>query len=149
MFLDKLTIRDLEIIALCTFLISCEYWCYMRCDGNIETFCWSQEVRNKHWVLDDYIRKVNRFWFSSHGQEEFLLILPLMKIQWSDHVVVQSWELLLRILISIRQKQFMIHIIKSPYNFSTQNCPHNSDIVQFRVQSPERCMKKHLKSTKL
>ena len=43
----------------------------------------------------------------------------------------------------------MIHIIKSPYNFSIQNRPKNSDRVQLRFQSPRRYIIKHLKHTKL
>ena len=35
------------------------------------------------------------------------------------------------------------------YNFSKQNGPQNSDRVQFGLQSPERCITKHLKNTKL
>ena len=36
------------------------------------------------------------------------------------------------------------------YNFSIQNyCSKKSDRVQFRFQSPERCIMKHLKNTKL
>ena len=47
------------------------------------------------------------------------------------------------------QKQVVIHIINSPYDFSIQTCPQNSDRVQFRFWSPERCIIKHLKNTKL
>ena len=47
------------------------------------------------------------------------------------------------------QNHIIIHFINSPYNFSIQNCPQNSDRVQFGFQSPERCIIKHLKHTKL
>ena len=43
----------------------------------------------------------------------------------------------------------IMHFINSPYNFSTQSCPQNSDRVQLRIQSPKRCIIKHLKPTKL
>ena len=46
-------------------------------------------------------------------------------------------------------RNFIIHFINSQYNFSIQNCPQNSDRVQLRFQSPERCIIKHLKHTKL
>ena len=51
----------------------------------------------------------------------------------------------------ITLKSIIIHIINSPYNFSMQNCPQNSDRVQLRFQSPEKCIIKHqyLKNTKL
>ena len=42
-----------------------------------------------------------------------------------------------------------MHIITSPYNFSIQNCPQNSDRVQLRIQSPKWCILKHLKNKKL
>ena len=38
---------------------------------------------------------------------------------------------------------------KSPHNNARQYCPRNSDRVQFQLQSPERCIMKHLKNTKL
>ena len=41
-----------------------------------------------------------------------------------------------------------MHIISYSYNFSIQNCPKNSDRVQFRFQSPQRCIIKHLKNGK-
>ena len=44
---------------------------------------------------------------------------------------------------------FTTHLINSRYNFSVQNCYQNSDRVQLRSQSPERCIIKHLKNTKL
>ena len=45
----------------------------------------------------------------------------------------------------------IIHIINSPYNFSIQNYPQNSDRVQFGFQfsHSERCIIKHLKNTRL
>ena len=43
----------------------------------------------------------------------------------------------------------IIHFMNSPYNFSIQNCPQNSDRVQLRFQSPKRCIIKHLKLTEL
>ena len=46
-------------------------------------------------------------------------------------------------------KWVIIHFINSQYNFSIQNCPQNSDIVQLRFQSPKLCIIKHLKHTKL
>ena len=42
-------------------------------------------------------------------------------------------------------KEFPVFVITGtlsrnfPYDFSTQNCPQNNDIVQFRFQSSERC----------
>ena len=59
-----------------------------------------------------------------------------------------------RFLGILPQKRFIIHIINPPphthtHNFSIQNCLQNSDIVQFRFQSPERCNIKYLKNTKL
>ena len=47
------------------------------------------------------------------------------------------------------QNKLIIHIVDSPYNFSIQNCPQNSDRAQVRFQSPKRCIIKHLKHTKL
>ena len=47
------------------------------------------------------------------------------------------------------QAFIIIHLIKSPYNFSMQNCSENSDRVQFWFQSPQLCVIKHLKNTKL
>ena len=44
---------------------------------------------------------------------------------------------------------FIIYITNSPYNFSIQNRPQNSDRVQLQLQSPRRCIIKHLKHTKL
>ena len=35
------------------------------------------------------------------------------------------------------------------YNFSVKNCPQNSARVQVRFHSPERCIIRHLKNTKL
>ena len=46
-------------------------------------------------------------------------------------------------------KHLIIHIINSPFNFSIQNSPQNSDKVQFWFESAERCITKHLKNTKL
>ena len=42
-----------------------------------------------------------------------------------------------------------MHIFNSTYYLSIQNCPQNSDGVQFRFQSPEWCMIKILKDSKL
>ena len=47
------------------------------------------------------------------------------------------------------QNTIVIHIINSPYNFSIQNCPQNSDRVHLGFQSPKRCIIKQLKHTKL
>ena len=55
------------------------------------------------------------------------------------NLVVSSWY----------QSIIIIYISNSPYNFSVQNCPQNSDRVQFRFQSPERCIIEHLMNTKL
>ena len=42
-----------------------------------------------------------------------------------------------------------MHLINSPYNLSIQNRPQNSDRVQFRLKSLQRCIIKDLKYTKL
>ena len=47
------------------------------------------------------------------------------------------------------QTCFIIHLINSPYNFSTRNCLQTSDRAQFRFQSTEWRIIKHLKNTML
>ena len=42
-------------------------------------------------------------------------------------------------------KMIIIHVSNSPYDFTKQNCPQNSDRVQFQFKSPERCIIKQLK----
>ena len=46
-------------------------------------------------------------------------------------------------------KSFIIQLINSSCNFSIQNCPQNSDKVQFRFQFSKLCVIKYLKNTKL
>ena len=46
----------------------------------------------------------------------------------------------LRIYNRFDLNKIIIHIIKSPYNFSKQNCPLNGDRVQVRFQFAKRCI---------
>ena len=40
----------------------------------------------------------------------------------------------------VNKMLIIMHFINSPYNFSIQNCPQNSDRVQFWFQPPKRVL---------
>ena len=50
-------------------------------------------------------------------------------------VLEASYKTAVNLASMLAQNFFIIHFINSPYNFSIQNCPQNSDRLQFWFQS--------------
>ena len=84
--------------------------------------------------------------FSINGVE----ILKSCKGDISCQTLVLYLKSLSKVLSSkLENLMTLIIHINSPYNFSIPNCPQNGDRVQFLFQSPEQCIIKQLKHTKL